>query len=233
MSAGLVGISLGGDWGEPVDISNQKDIEAAERYVQFFMGWFATPIFHGDYPQVMKDFIGRTKQIVPSFSDATAHCLLAHREEERTAGPQHIPPAHLFSPREELHQRNVRLPGYQPLHHPLHHPEELSIQSYQQQLLHWPRPGRAGGPPVARPRFRVALFCALGFQASPQFCEGGAAFVVFSFTMTHVNLMAWLFCPSVSVWKPHDLCDWERSVWEDGVHRAVWWLEDTLSQRLH
>ncbi|XP_023278343.1 lactase-like protein isoform X1 [Seriola lalandi dorsalis] len=56
---GLVGISLSGDWGEPVDISNQKDIEAAERYVQFYLGWFATPVFHGDYPQVMKDFIGR------------------------------------------------------------------------------------------------------------------------------------------------------------------------------
>ncbi|CAG5957951.1 lactase-like protein isoform 3-T3 [Menidia menidia] len=56
---GMVGISLSGDWGEPVDISNQKDIEAAERYVQFYLGWFATPIFHGDYPQVMKDFVGR------------------------------------------------------------------------------------------------------------------------------------------------------------------------------
>ncbi|XP_061677590.1 lactase-like b isoform X2 [Syngnathoides biaculeatus] len=56
---GLVGISLTADWGEPVDISNQKDIEAAERYVQFSLGWFATPVFHGDYPQVMKDFIGR------------------------------------------------------------------------------------------------------------------------------------------------------------------------------
>lgn len=56
----MVGISLSGDWGEPVDITNQKDIEAAERYVQFYIGWFATPIFHGDYPQVMKDFIGTT-----------------------------------------------------------------------------------------------------------------------------------------------------------------------------
>ncbi|CAL8356342.1 unnamed protein product [Lota lota] len=56
---GLVGISLSGDWGEPVDINNQKDIEAAERYVQFYLGWFATPIFHGDYPQVMKDYIGK------------------------------------------------------------------------------------------------------------------------------------------------------------------------------
>ena len=59
VSAGLVGISLSGDWGEPVDISNQKDIEAAERYVQFYMGWFATPLFNGDYPQVMKDYIGK------------------------------------------------------------------------------------------------------------------------------------------------------------------------------
>ncbi|KAJ3596731.1 hypothetical protein NHX12_003135 [Muraenolepis orangiensis] len=48
---GMVGISLSGDWGEPVDINNHKDIEAAERYVQFYLGWFATPIFHGDYPQ--------------------------------------------------------------------------------------------------------------------------------------------------------------------------------------
>ncbi|XP_067349581.1 lactase-like a isoform X3 [Channa argus] len=56
---GLVGISLTAEWGEPVDITNQRDIEAAERYLQFYMGWFATPIFHGDYPQIMKDYIGR------------------------------------------------------------------------------------------------------------------------------------------------------------------------------
>ncbi|XP_010361908.1 lactase-like protein [Rhinopithecus roxellana] len=56
---GLVGISLNCDWGEPVDISNPKDIEAAERYLQFCLGWFANPIYAGDYPQVMKDYIGR------------------------------------------------------------------------------------------------------------------------------------------------------------------------------
>lgn len=55
---GLVGISLTADWGEPVDITNQRDIEAAERYIQFYMGWFANPLFNGDYPQVMKDYIG-------------------------------------------------------------------------------------------------------------------------------------------------------------------------------
>lgn len=55
---GLVGISLTADWGEPVDVTNQRDIEAAERYIQFYLGWFATPLFSGDYPQVMKDYIG-------------------------------------------------------------------------------------------------------------------------------------------------------------------------------
>lgn len=58
MCSGLVGISLTADWGEPVDITNQRDIEAAERYIQFYLGWFATPLFNGDYPQVMKDYIG-------------------------------------------------------------------------------------------------------------------------------------------------------------------------------
>ncbi|XP_029399442.1 lactase-like protein [Mus pahari] len=54
---GLVGISLNCDWGEPVDIDNPDDIEAAERYLQFCLGWFANPIYAGDYPQVMKDHI--------------------------------------------------------------------------------------------------------------------------------------------------------------------------------
>lgn len=58
MSPGLVGISLTADWGEPVDLTSQRDIEAAERYIQFYLGWFATPLFNGDYPQVMKEYIG-------------------------------------------------------------------------------------------------------------------------------------------------------------------------------
>ncbi|MED6257593.1 hypothetical protein ATANTOWER_027655 [Ataeniobius toweri] len=40
-------------------MSNQRDIEAAERYIHFYLGWFATPLFHGDYPQVMKEYVGR------------------------------------------------------------------------------------------------------------------------------------------------------------------------------
>ncbi|KAA8579361.1 hypothetical protein FQN60_010701 [Etheostoma spectabile] len=64
---GLVGISLTADWGEPVDITNQRDIEAAERYIQFYMGWFATPIFNGDYPQfcVSASFILKCSDLRP------------------------------------------------------------------------------------------------------------------------------------------------------------------------
>ncbi|XP_006020157.1 lactase-like protein isoform X1 [Alligator sinensis] len=56
---GMVGISLTSAWGEPMDLSNQDDIDAAERYVQFYLGWFANPIYRGDYPEVMKEYIGR------------------------------------------------------------------------------------------------------------------------------------------------------------------------------
>lgn len=55
----MVGISLSADWGEPVDVTNQRDIEAAERYVQFYLGWFAAPFYNGDYPQIMKEYIGK------------------------------------------------------------------------------------------------------------------------------------------------------------------------------
>ncbi|XP_062845591.1 lactase-like a isoform X2 [Trichomycterus rosablanca] len=56
---GMVGISLSADWGEPVDVSHQRDIEAADRYVQFSLGWFAAPLYTGDYPQAMKDYVGK------------------------------------------------------------------------------------------------------------------------------------------------------------------------------
>uniref|UniRef100_G1TSM4 Lactase like n=1 Tax=Oryctolagus cuniculus TaxID=9986 RepID=G1TSM4_RABIT len=73
---GLVGISLNCDWGEPVDVSDPKDVEAAERYLQFCLGWFANPIYAGDYPQVMKDRIGRksVEQGLEASSCRRSHC---------------------------------------------------------------------------------------------------------------------------------------------------------------
>ena len=44
--------SLDSDWKEPYSNSN-PDIEAAERSIQFKLGWFAHPIYvNGDYPEV-------------------------------------------------------------------------------------------------------------------------------------------------------------------------------------
>ncbi|XP_007537683.1 lactase-like protein [Erinaceus europaeus] len=56
---GLVGISLSCSWAEPLDAGDPEDLEAAERFLHFCLGWFAGPIFTGDYPQAMKQNIGR------------------------------------------------------------------------------------------------------------------------------------------------------------------------------
>lgn len=46
-----------------MNISSPRDIEAAERYLQFCLGWFANPIYAGDYPRVMKDRIGEPSRV--------------------------------------------------------------------------------------------------------------------------------------------------------------------------
>uniref|UniRef100_UPI00358FC953 lactase/phlorizin hydrolase-like n=1 Tax=Myxine glutinosa TaxID=7769 RepID=UPI00358FC953 len=57
---GKVSIILNTHWGSPKDPHNATDVDAAERYMQFSLGWFAHPIYiDGDYPPVMKEFIKR------------------------------------------------------------------------------------------------------------------------------------------------------------------------------
>ncbi|MCG8373492.1 MAG: family 1 glycosylhydrolase, partial [Balneolales bacterium] len=46
---GSIGITNNCDWREPRTGSRQ-DKEAAERALEFFLGWFADPVYHGDYP---------------------------------------------------------------------------------------------------------------------------------------------------------------------------------------
>lgn len=54
---GKIGISLNCDWREPLT-DKPEDQEAAERALLFFAGWFADPIWFGDYPEVMRSRIG-------------------------------------------------------------------------------------------------------------------------------------------------------------------------------
>lgn len=52
---GKCGITLNSDWKQPKNMSSASDRAAAERAMQFFLGWYAHPIYvNGDYPAVMK-----------------------------------------------------------------------------------------------------------------------------------------------------------------------------------
>lgn len=97
--------------------------------------------------------------------------FFSSRQEERPAGPGSLATSRLLAAGEELHQGHLRLPGPRPLHHPLRHHEELPSRP-RRQLLHRPWPGRAGGPAVARPGFRVALLGSLGLPPPAELCQG-------------------------------------------------------------
>ncbi|KAM8748410.1 lactase/phlorizin hydrolase-like [Acanthopagrus schlegelii] len=56
---GLISITVNSDWAEPRNKYMQADVDAVDRYLQFFLGWFAHPIFNGDYPEVMRTIIRR------------------------------------------------------------------------------------------------------------------------------------------------------------------------------
>ncbi|XP_064613344.1 lactase/phlorizin hydrolase-like [Liolophura sinensis] len=72
---GKVGITLDVSWTEPKTTS-AADRAAADRAIQFKLGWFAHPIFgNGDYPEVMKSQIrdksrGLPKSRLPEFTAA-------------------------------------------------------------------------------------------------------------------------------------------------------------------
>ncbi|KAI9842068.1 MAG: hypothetical protein M1837_007493 [Sclerophora amabilis] len=55
---GEIGITLNGDWTEPWDPDDLEDIAACERKLEFAISWFADPIYHGKYPDSMRDQLG-------------------------------------------------------------------------------------------------------------------------------------------------------------------------------
>ncbi|PSR73245.1 hypothetical protein PHLCEN_2v10905 [Hermanssonia centrifuga] len=54
---GEIGITLNGDWAMPYDDSIQN-IEAAQHALDVAIGWFADPIYLGQYPAYMKQMLG-------------------------------------------------------------------------------------------------------------------------------------------------------------------------------
>ena len=62
---GVIGITNNCDFRYPLTDSIE-DREAAQRSLEFFLGWFADPIWKGDYPEVMKHMIGDK---LPEFTD--------------------------------------------------------------------------------------------------------------------------------------------------------------------
>ena len=72
---GQISITLNSGWYEP-RTQKSEDILASVRQIQFFLGWYAHPIFvNGDYPEVMKEKVkekstkqGYSKSRLPEFT---------------------------------------------------------------------------------------------------------------------------------------------------------------------
>lgn len=69
---GKIGITNNCDWREPLTDS-PADIAAAERALEFFLAWFADPIYRGQYPQSMIDRLGDR---LPRFTEVEKEMLL-------------------------------------------------------------------------------------------------------------------------------------------------------------
>lgn len=73
---GVISLSLNADWIEPADVDTPREVLAADRALQFQLGWFAHPIFkNGDYPDAMKWQVGNKSELqrssqsrLPTFS---------------------------------------------------------------------------------------------------------------------------------------------------------------------
>ena len=50
---GKVSVVVNAQWYEP-KTDKEEDVKAADRGMQWFLGWMAHPVFIGDYPEVMK-----------------------------------------------------------------------------------------------------------------------------------------------------------------------------------
>ncbi|CAL5192716.1 unnamed protein product [Lathyrus oleraceus] len=57
IQGGEIGLALSSGRYVPYS-SNPKDVVAAQRLMDFYWGWVLDPVFHGDYPRIMKELVG-------------------------------------------------------------------------------------------------------------------------------------------------------------------------------
>ncbi|KAI0014028.1 glycoside hydrolase family 1 protein [Xylariaceae sp. FL0662B] len=57
-NGGEIGITLNGDFTYPWDPEDPRDVEAANRKIEFAISWFADPIYFGKYPDSMRKQLG-------------------------------------------------------------------------------------------------------------------------------------------------------------------------------
>jgi beta-glucosidase len=74
---GEIGMTNNCDWGEPASRS-PEDIAAAQRYVEWYLGWFADVIYLGDYPASMRDKLGDR---LPAFTDDETKMFLDNKPD--------------------------------------------------------------------------------------------------------------------------------------------------------
>ncbi|KAL2848858.1 glycoside hydrolase [Aspergillus pseudoustus] len=72
---GEISIVLNGHFYEPWDASSEADIEAARVRLEFYIAWFADPVYLGrDYPAVMREHLGNR---LPRFTEQELELLRA------------------------------------------------------------------------------------------------------------------------------------------------------------
>jgi beta-glucosidase len=66
-TGGEIGITINANWAAPYRVGNADDIAAAERCMVWQAGWWADPVYFGDYPAVMRATLGSR---LPTFTAA-------------------------------------------------------------------------------------------------------------------------------------------------------------------